>query len=63
MAEYNAEEMNLKALKERKIADLLTMAKDLNVEGATGLRKQDLIFALLQAHTEKIGLIYGEGVL
>jgi transcription termination factor Rho len=63
MAEYNAEEMNLKALKEKKIGDLLALAKDLNVEGATGMRKQDLIFALLQAHTEKNGLIYGEGVL
>ena len=63
MAEYSAEEMNLKRLKEKKIAELTDMAKSLNVEGATGLRKQDLIFALLQAHTEKNGLIYGEGVL
>jgi transcription termination factor Rho len=60
---YNAEEMNLKALKKKKIADLLRIAKELEVEGATGLRKQDLIFALLQSHTERKGLIYGEGVL
>ena len=58
-----AEEMNIKALKMRKIADLLKLARDLGVEGATGMRKQDLIFALLQAHTERNGLIYGEGVL
>ena len=60
---YNAEEMNLKALKKKKISDLLRIARELEVEGATGLRKQDLIFALLQAHTERNGLIYGEGVL
>jgi len=58
-----AEEINLKVLKKKKIADLLKLAKDLNVEGATGMRKQDLIFALLQAHTERNGMIYGEGVL
>ena len=57
------EELNIKALKKRKIPDLLKLAKDLNVEGATGMRKQDLIFALLQAHTERDGLIYGEGTL
>jgi len=60
---YNAEEMNLKALKKKKISELLRIAKTLEVEGATGLRKQDLIFALLEAHTKQNGLIYGEGVL
>jgi len=39
------------------------LARQLNVEGASGMRKQDLIFAILQAQTEKNGLIYGEGVL
>jgi len=62
-AGIEAEEMNIKALKKRKINDLLKLARDLGVEGATGMRKQDLIFALLQAHTERNGLIYGEGVL
>jgi len=55
--------MNLKELKDMKIADLLNLAKDLNIEGARGLRKQELIFAILQAQTEQNGLIYGEGVL
>ena len=41
--------MNLKDLKDMKIADLLNLGKDLNVDGARGLRKQDLIFAILQA--------------
>jgi len=55
--------MNLKELKEQKINDLLAVAKNLNVDGAASLRKQDLIFAVLQAQAEKNGLIYGEGVL
>ncbi|MFC1854987.1 transcription termination factor Rho [Thermodesulfobacteriota bacterium] len=55
--------MNLKELKEKKISELLKIAKDLNVEGAGVMRKQNLIFALLQAQTEINGLIYGEGVL
>ncbi len=55
--------MNLSELKEKKISELTQLAKKLKVEGAAGLRKQELIFALLQAQIEKNGLIYGEGVL
>jgi transcription termination factor Rho len=55
--------MNIIELKEKKINELNKLAKQLNVEGASGMRKQDLIFAILQAQTEKNGLIYGEGVL
>jgi transcription termination factor Rho len=55
--------MNLAELKEIKISELTSMARELNVEGASGMRKQELIFAILQAQTEKNGLIYGEGVL
>jgi transcription termination factor Rho len=55
--------MNITNLKEKTIEELTRMAKDLNVNGARGLRKQDLIFAILQAQTEKTGLIFGEGVL
>ncbi|MEW6375188.1 MAG: transcription termination factor Rho [Thermodesulfobacteriota bacterium] len=55
--------MNIKDLKKRKINELTKIAKELNVEGASGLRKQELIFAILQAQTEKNGLIFGEGVL
>ena len=46
-----------------KINELYRVAKDLNVEGASSMRKQELIFAILQAQTEKNGLIFGEGVL
>ncbi|MBM4325284.1 MAG: transcription termination factor Rho, partial [Deltaproteobacteria bacterium] len=55
--------MNIKDLKKKKINELTKIARELNVEGATGMRKQDLIFAILQAQTEKNGLIFGEGVL
>jgi transcription termination factor Rho len=55
--------MNLVDLKEKKISELLEVSKGLQVEGASGMRKQELIFAILQAQTEKNGLIYGEGVL
>jgi len=55
--------MNLVELKEMKINELTEMAKDFHIDGASGMRKQDLVFALLQAHSEQNGLIYGEGVL
>ena len=55
--------MNLKELKEKKINDLMNAAKQMNVEGYSSMRKQDLIFALLQSEIDKNGLIYGEGVL
>jgi len=55
--------MNLKELKEKKINDLTQLAKKYNIEGASSMRKQDLIFALLQSQSEQDGMIYGEGVL
>lgn len=55
--------MNLVELKMMKINELTNMAKEFHIEGASGMRKQDVIFSLLQAHSEQDGLIYGEGVL
>ncbi|MCK5505970.1 MAG: Rho termination factor N-terminal domain-containing protein, partial [Thermodesulfovibrionia bacterium] len=55
--------MNIIDLKDKTIDELTKVAKGLSVDGARGLRKQDLIFAILQAQTEKTGLIFGEGVL
>ncbi|HAS54169.1 MAG TPA: transcription termination factor Rho [Nitrospiraceae bacterium] len=55
--------MNLVELKGKNIAELAEMANELKVEGASGMRKQDLIFAILNAQTEKNGMIFGEGVL
>ncbi|RYF12021.1 MAG: transcription termination factor Rho [Deltaproteobacteria bacterium] len=55
--------VNLNELKKKKPAELAKYAADLKIEGAAGMRKQDLIFALLQAHTENSGAVYSEGVL
>jgi transcription termination factor Rho len=55
--------INLRDLKQKKIADLAGLAKELNVEGAANMRRQELIFSILQAQAEKNGFIYGEGVL
>src|SRR4030066_1617981 len=55
--------MNLKELKEKKINELTSLAKKYNIESAASMRKQDLIFALLQSQSEQNGMIYGEGVL
>ncbi|MBI4689052.1 MAG: transcription termination factor Rho [Nitrospirae bacterium] len=55
--------MSISELKERTIDELTTVAKALNVDGATGMRKQDLIFAILQAQAEKTGNVFGAGVL
>jgi len=55
--------MNLKELKEKKIAELAAIAKELKLDGAAGMRKQDLIFTILNATAEKNGAIFGEGVL
>ncbi|MFB3924658.1 MAG: transcription termination factor Rho [Syntrophales bacterium] len=55
--------MNVVEMKKKPISELTVLAKELNVTGASAMRKQDLIFAILQAQTEKNGVISGEGVL
>jgi len=55
--------MEIGELKGKSISDLTKLAKELNVNGISGLKKQDLIFKILQAKTEKEGLIFGVGVL
>jgi len=55
--------MNLAELKEKTIAELTSIARTLNVVGSSGLRKQEMIFKILEAQTEKNGLIFAEGVL
>jgi len=55
--------MNLTELKEKSIPELNSIARDLGVQGISGLRKQELIFKILQAQAERDGLIYAEGVL
>ena len=55
--------MNLVELKSKNISELIDVAKTVGITGATGMRKQNLIFSILQAQTEQNGVIYGEGVL
>jgi transcription termination factor Rho len=55
--------ISISELKDKTIDELTTVAKELKVEGASGLRKQDLIFAILQAQTEKTGNVFSAGVL
>lgn len=61
--EKDAPTIDLKELKERRISDLNKLARDMGVQGSSAMRKQDLIFALLQAQSERGGVIYGSGVL
>jgi transcription termination factor Rho len=55
--------LDLSDLKEMNIQALNAMARELNVEGAAGMKKHDLIFKILQSQTEKSGLLFAEGVL
>src|SRR3954464_12288770 len=55
--------MTIAELKEKNITELTKIARTLDLPGASGLRKQDLIFKILQAQSEKNGLIFAEGVL
>ena len=59
----SADTLNIGELKEMSIAKLTQVAKDLDVAGATGMRKQELIFQILKAQTEQSGFIFSEGVL
>ncbi len=55
--------MNLNELKTKKISELIELGRELRIEGASGMRRQELIFAILQTHVNKNGAIFGEGVL
>jgi transcription termination factor Rho len=55
--------MNIADLKEKNISSLNSMAREFSIEGAAGMRRQELIFALLTAQAERNGAIYGGGVL
>jgi transcription termination factor Rho len=62
-AKSKAPTLNINDLKDMSIQKLTQVAKDLNVAGATGMRKQDLIFQILKAQTEQSGFMFSEGVL
>jgi len=55
--------LDLATLKDMKIPELMKMARTFGLNGVSGLKKQDLIFKVLQTQTEREGLIFGEGVL
>ena len=59
----NGKSVDLAALKKMTIAELTKFARDMNVDGVSGLKKQDLIFKILQVQTERDGNMFGEGVL
>ena len=63
MAEEINQLMDIGDLKDMSISKLTGIAKELDIAGATGMRKQEIIFKILQAQTEKSGLIFSEGVL
>jgi transcription termination factor Rho len=55
--------LDLSTLKEMSVSALTKVARELDIPGATGMRKQELIFEILRARAEKSGLIFSEGVL
>ncbi len=57
------EPMNVATLKKKTVVELSEIADKYKIEGIRGLRKQELMFKILEAQTEQEGLIYGEGVL
>jgi transcription termination factor Rho len=59
----NGKSLNIEDLKEMKMGELSKTAQDLGVEGVSAMKKQDLIFKVLQAQAEKEGLMFGSGVL
>jgi transcription termination factor Rho len=61
--ENNNIPISISELKQKKISELMEMATALHIENATSMKKQDLIFAILQSQIEKIGTVYGSGVL
>lgn len=59
----NGKSVHIEELKEMKMAELSKLARDMGVQGVSGLKKQDLMFKILQAQAEKEGLMFGEGTL
>ena len=55
--------MDIAQMKRKTITSLVKAAQDLGVQGTSGMRKQDLMFSILEAQTKKNGLIFAEGVL
>jgi len=58
-----ADYVDITKLKDMKMSEITKFAKDMGIQGVSGIRKQDLIFKILQAQAEKAGLMFGEGTL
>ena len=57
------EQLDISVLKEMKMSDLTKLAREMNINGISGIKKQDLIFKILQGKAEQEGLMFGEGTL
>jgi len=58
-----SEQLDIGVLKEMKMSELTKLAKEMNINGISGIKKQELIFKILQGKAEKEGLMFGEGTL
>ncbi len=63
MDEVQTQKMDIVSLKSMKMSELNKLARQMKVNGISGIKKQELIFKILQAQAEKSGLMFGEGVL
>ncbi|HBR15222.1 MAG TPA: transcription termination factor Rho [Candidatus Omnitrophica bacterium] len=59
----SSDQLDITKLKNMKMSELTKIAKGMDIDGASGLKKQDLIFKILQGQAEKAGLMFGEGTL
>jgi len=62
-AARDAGSMDISEMKRKTVPGLMKVAQDLGIQGVSGIRKQDLIFKILEAQTQKNGLIFSTGVL
>ena len=63
VSKSSGEQMDITKLKNMKMGELTKFAKDIDVVGVSGVRKQDLIFKILEAKAKQAGLMFGEGTL
>jgi transcription termination factor Rho len=63
LSEESAHFLNLNDIRNKKSAELMKMARDLEIDETSRMTKQDIIYAILKAQSEKEGVIYAEGVL
>lgn len=55
------ERLDVKELQDKTISELIDLAHEVKIEGASGMKKQELIFAILQAQAEAQGQLFGQG--